>query len=241
MSKSIHKVSFAALAGLALSFGAGGASADIIDLTLDVQNGAILCGGTTQCTGPFVDVTVNRTSSTTATITFTSLTNSGFLYLMGGAQAADVNVNAATFTVSTAPTGTSPANITGGTLTPHIGSQNADGFGSFNLTIDNSDGFSSAYKTITFGITDVSGQWASASSVLIGNNDGNLAAAHIFPCTITSAGCDLTNSPGANGSTGFAAVPIPAAAWLFGSGLIGLIGIARRKLAPTQARELNLA
>ncbi len=25
------------------------------------------------------------------------------------------------------------------------------------------------------------------------------------------------------------AVPIPAAAWLFGSGLLGLVGIARRK------------
>jgi hypothetical protein len=28
---------------------------------------------------------------------------------------------------------------------------------------------------------------------------------------------------------GVSAVPVPAAAWLFGSGLIGLIGIARRK------------
>ncbi len=31
------------------------------------------------------------------------------------------------------------------------------------------------------------------------------------------------------GTYSIAAVPIPAAAWLFGSGLIGLIGIARRK------------
>ena len=29
-----------------------------------------------------------------------------------------------------------------------------------------------------------------------------------------------------------AAVPIPAAAWLFGSGLLGLIGITRRKKVP---------
>jgi hypothetical protein len=27
------------------------------------------------------------------------------------------------------------------------------------------------------------------------------------------------------------AVPIPAAAWLFGSGLLGLIGVARKKTA----------
>ncbi|MGB5301245.1 MAG: VPLPA-CTERM sorting domain-containing protein, partial [Thiogranum sp.] len=33
------------------------------------------------------------------------------------------------------------------------------------------------------------------------------------------------------GAMYFSAVPIPAAAWLFGSGLLGLVGIARRKKA----------
>lgn len=32
-----------------------------------------------------------------------------------------------------------------------------------------------------------------------------------------------------SGSTSLSSVPVPAAVWLFGSGLIGLIGIARRK------------
>jgi hypothetical protein len=31
------------------------------------------------------------------------------------------------------------------------------------------------------------------------------------------------------GAVGVPAVPVPAAAWLFGSGLIGLVGVARRK------------
>ena len=31
--------------------------------------------------------------------------------------------------------------------------------------------------------------------------------------------------------TGVSAVPIPAAAWLFGSGLLGLVGVSRRKKA----------
>lgn len=32
-----------------------------------------------------------------------------------------------------------------------------------------------------------------------------------------------------NESVEVSAIPVPAAAWLFGSGLIGLIGLARRK------------
>lgn len=40
---------------------------------------------------------------------------------------------------------------------------------------------------------------------------------------------DLTFDPGQ--LTLAAAVPVPAAVWLFGSGLLGLIGIARRKKA----------
>src|SRR5215470_1772052 len=55
--------------------------------------------------GPFIHVDVNRTDSTHATITFTSLTNSGNIYLMGGQGAVGVNVNATVFGLSAA-TGT---------------------------------------------------------------------------------------------------------------------------------------
>jgi hypothetical protein len=37
----------------------------------------------------------------------------------------------------------------------------------------------------------------------------------------------LTHSD--SGNVGAAIVPLPAAVWLFGSGLLGLIGMARRK------------
>ena len=44
---------------------------------------------------------------------------------------------------------------------------------------------------------------------------------------LAAAGCsDCMNSID---DFGFSAVPVPAAAWLFGSGLLGLVGIARRK------------
>ena len=46
-----------------------------------------------------------------------------------------------------------------------------------------------------------------------------------FPCDLSNL--DYTNH--ADLSFEFQPVPIPAAVWLFGSGLIGLIGIARRK------------
>lgn len=37
--------------------------------------------------------------------------------------------------------------------------------------------------------------------------------------------------PGFNANFDFTVVPVPAAVWLFGSGLLGLIGVARRKKA----------
>src|ERR1043166_6840042 len=52
-------------------------------------------------TGPFVNVSINRTSSTTATVTFTSLNNSGNYYLMGDGSTVALNVNAGSFSVGT--------------------------------------------------------------------------------------------------------------------------------------------
>ena len=58
-------------------------------------------------------------------------------------------------------------------------------------------------------------------------------AAHVIYCP--HASCGGSFNVGAEGNTNIAGtwsvttVPVPAAAWLFGSGLLGLIGIARRK------------
>lgn len=45
----------------------------------------------------------------------------------------------------------------------------------------------------------------------------------------SATGTDFAWTLNVDGSLSYAAVPIPAAAWLFGSGLLGLIGIARRR------------
>jgi hypothetical protein len=80
---------------LALTFGIRSASADTISFDLAFTN---LSG----FPGPYVTVTVSTPApnSTTATVTFTSQTQSGFTYLLGGAQAANLNVNATSFTSS---------------------------------------------------------------------------------------------------------------------------------------------
>jgi len=57
------------------------------------------------------------------------------------------------------------------------------------------------------------------------NANFDIMSMHVDSCTETG------DNPGPNPTAGcaVAAVPVPAAVWLFGSGLVGLAGIARRK------------
>jgi hypothetical protein len=165
--------------------------------------------------GPYAQVDVHLVDSTHATITFTSLTNGGNIYLMGAVGSVAVNVNASSFTLGTitgsnAGTGFTPGAFSNG------GAGNVDGFGSFNQTINSFDGFTHTSDTISFTLTNTSGTWADANSVLIKNADGQLAAAHIF---VTSSPANAANGALA---TGFAAVPAP----LIGHGLLVLLAIA---------------
>ena len=84
-----------------------------------------------------------------------------------------------------------------------------------------------------------------ASQFAIGsywNWNGNNEIAHldIYECVAsvcTSVGAPHQNGPAQgtvlnfSGTGSASVVPIPSAAWLFGSGLLGLVGIARRKKA----------
>src|SRR5262249_37291401 len=62
-------------------------------------------------TGPFAQVAVTATTTTSASITFTSLTNGGFLYLLGGQGAAGLNVNGV-FSATALATGPGGAGFT---------------------------------------------------------------------------------------------------------------------------------
>jgi hypothetical protein len=164
---------------------------------------------------PYGTVQVTLTGPTTASVVFTGATTGGFTYLFGGTKAIDVNVNGSFTATSLAP-------VT--LLTP--GSGNVASFGLFNLTIDNSDGASSAASPMSFTLTNTGGTWATPGSVLTNNGSGFVAAAHIF----------VFDAAGGNPATGFAAadstpVTVPddsATVALLGLGLIGL-ELLRRK------------
>jgi len=181
------------------------AKADTITYNLTVANTSTLGAG------PFGSVLVDRTSTTTATITFTAA--SGYLFVDG--SAVDVNVNG-TFTA------------TGFTASPgeavsFSGAKNVDGFGSFNDTNSEMDA-SNGDTTVSFTLTATgSTSWATAGSVLIANSNGALVAAHVFLV-------------GSNGVTGFVsnggAVNTPdggTTVMLLGAAL-GALGVARRFL-----------
>jgi hypothetical protein len=61
---------------------------DSTDIAIGVPN-----TGLSGFSGPFANVHNDLTSTTTASVSFTSLTIGGYLYLLGGQGAADLNVN----------------------------------------------------------------------------------------------------------------------------------------------------
>jgi hypothetical protein len=181
--------------------------------------------------GPFVNVNVNLTSSTTATITFTSLTKGGHIYLLGDGGTVAVNVNASSWTLGTITGSNSGTGFTPGPFSDG-GAGNEDGFGSFNQTINSFDGFTHSSDLVSFTLTDTSGTWASAAAVLTGNSDGNLAAAHIF---VTTTPANASNGAIVTGFASGVGQPTPpstpdggATATLLGLGLAGLAGLRAR-------------
>jgi hypothetical protein len=208
-----------AIAGLGLQE----AKADTTSFSLSVGNSAI-----SAYPGPYISVTVNRTSSTTATITFTSLTASGNAYLMGDGSSVGVNVNATSWTLGTITgsnmgTGFSPGPYSNG------GSGNVDGFGVLNQTINSSAGFTHSSSTIKFTLTNTSGTWATAASVLVANANSAMAAAHVF---ITKLPVYCQNGAIATGFAANSGASVPdggTTVMLLGAAL-GALGLVRRYL-----------
>jgi hypothetical protein len=220
----MNKIKYIAAVLIAIA-GFGLQQAKAFESDLSVGNTAI-----SGFSGPYAHLSITLTSPTTATVTFTSLTNSGNIYLLGDGGSVALNVNATSFSVSgitgtNSGTGFSPGPFT------FAGAGVEDGFGSFNLTINSFDGFTHSSDTITFTLTNLSGTWATQADVVTANGSGFDAAAHIF---VTSSPANASNSALA---TGFAAEPahgggVPdggTTVMLLGAGLSAL-GMVRRFL-----------
>ena len=217
------KYIIAVLIGVA-ALGFQQAKADTFSFTLNGSN--ILPGSS----GPFVSVLVNRTSSTTATITFTSLTKGGNIYLLGDGGSIAVNVNAASWSLGTITGSNSGTGFTAGGPFTNGGAGNEDGFGSFNQTINTFDGFTHSSDTMSITLTNLSGTWANALAVLTGNSQGNLAAAHIFVTSFPANASNGASITGFASGVGTPSVPDGGATVMLLGAALGALGMVRRYL-----------
>lgn len=217
-----------AITVLLTALGSLSAFADIQTITINTANSGLNTSSAGCCTGPYATVTINRSSTTSATITFDSLTNGGFTYLIGSQNGAAVNVNG-TFTVS---------GITGSNSLPGFsfnaasdlsngGAANMDGFGAFNESIAFFDGFTHTATELKFTLTATgTTSWATASSVLKPNAGGFEVAYHGFSCAVSCTGSTGATSTGF-ASNGPSAVPEPTSLAMSGA-LIGILALGRR-------------
>jgi len=95
--------------------------------------------------------------------------------------------------------------------------------------ITNGTGFSQleAGKYGVFGASDLSPLGGTAQTLFGFTGNGTTGALQSYVLGSATLAANGTLSFSGNGGT--APVPLPAAAWLFGSGLMGLVGVSRRR------------
>jgi hypothetical protein len=140
------------------------------------------------------------------------ITNLNGLIGNGSNAAASITVNSAgTSMLSTSPTGDGPVTSNGTAFNPNLIGNDAHNWYGVTPNIP------------TTGLNTSAGLFALTATSTAGGAVGNVV--EMYTAELTSAGLVISAL-----STGGGAVPIPAAVWLLGSGLLGLAGVARRKV-----------
>jgi hypothetical protein len=223
-SKSLLGLGFALV--FVLTAGVGTASADLQLYDLTASNlGSIY-------TGPFIEVKVNLTDSTHATITFSSLSGGGYTFLMAsgggnGSQTVGANINGK-FTLSSF-TGT--AYVSGAkALSSGSGKINGD---SYEATVGTQNSaLKNAYTEIVMNIVATHGNtWSGANSVLsgtpmLGAQIGALKAGAMTFATTGDANTPMPVSP-------VHAVPEPSTMLIAALGTMGFLGYGLRSRRKT--------
>ena len=166
---------------------------------------------TSKAPGGIVDITdeVATQAGNLSTLSLTNLTN------IGNGFAGDVGYMAATYVAGGQ---TYKWSNNGGSVNNVWGASTGDNGGSTDLYGQGPDqaGVALGTQVDLFGLTGNGSAAGQAQSYVLGTN-----------LTLSSTGVLSVSS----GTTTPPPVPLPAAVWLFGSGLLGLIGVGRRRAA----------
>jgi len=132
--------------------------------------------------GPYGTLTVTTTgpNSNLATVTLTANAAGGNAYLFGGHDLLALNLRSAAIASQFRATNAGMSPMTNSADLRSGGSQNMAGYGIFNFTVRDFEGFGHEVTRLTFNLTKASGTWVSAADVLGVNTAGYQVAVHVF-------------------------------------------------------------